>query len=82
VTPIPLCVLAPPSGGSTVQKTTNVSALRALAFKARGLPSSALARNHAGSVAVLQFRSVEILCARSADPLIAHDFEAESLALI
>src|SRR5208337_1331493 len=36
----------------------------------------------ARSVAGLQFRSPETLCARSADPLIAHDFEAESLALI
>ena len=30
----------------------------------------------------LQSRSTEILCARSADPLIVHDLEAEALALI
>ena len=37
---------------------------------------------YARSVVGLQFRGAEILCARSIDPLIAHDFEAESLALI
>jgi hypothetical protein len=37
---------------------------------------------YARSVAGLQFRNAEIHCARSADPLIAHDFETESLALI
>ena len=36
----------------------------------------------ARSVAGLQSRNAKILCARSGDPLIAHDFEAESLALI
>ena len=30
----------------------------------------------------LQSRSAEIVCARSADPLIVHDVEAEALALI
>src|SRR5271165_7246696 len=37
---------------------------------------------YARSVAGLQSRNAKILCARSADPLIAHDFETESLALI
>jgi hypothetical protein len=37
---------------------------------------------YARSVAGLQSRNAKILCARCADPLIAHDFEAESLALI
>jgi hypothetical protein len=37
---------------------------------------------YARSVAGLQSRNANILCARSADPLIAQDFEAESLALI
>ncbi len=37
---------------------------------------------YARSVAGLQSRNAEIHCARSADPLIAHDFETESLALI
>jgi hypothetical protein len=69
-----------------------------LVFKARGLPSSALARNRdvIGARIIVQwrnwatrcsgpgpqFRSAEIHCARSADPLIAHDFEAQSLAPI
>jgi hypothetical protein len=37
---------------------------------------------YARSVAGLQSRTAEIHCARPVDPLIAHDFEAESLALI
>jgi hypothetical protein len=37
---------------------------------------------YARSVAGLQSRNAKILGARSADPLIAHDFEAESLAWI
>jgi hypothetical protein len=37
---------------------------------------------YARSVAGLQSRNAKILCARSADHLIAHDFEAESLALM
>ena len=37
---------------------------------------------NARSVAGLQSRNAKILGARSADPLIAHDFEAESLAWI
>ena len=35
-----------------------------------------------GSVAALQSRNAEVHCARPVDPLIAHDFETQSLALI
>jgi hypothetical protein len=39
-------------------------------------------KRHVYARSGLQSRSAEILCARSADPLIVHDFEAEVLALI
>jgi hypothetical protein len=61
-----------------VQRDINNSGSEALDRSANGRDVQSEPQRSRG----LQSGGAEILCARSTDPLIAHDFEPESLALI